>query len=530
MLAASTVLADVGPHKKKPKPPYQALGKFSVTYYWVVNENAYPVSQDAEIRNMAGTVIARVHPQFKKDMNMEGTGILRNGRTLNFAGRVSGEVRYRFTTNRWGWGVGMCALNPYKTIAVDPARIPLGTTVYIPALEGVKLPDGTAHDGLMQAEDIGGMIKEKHIDLFAQEGPGSTQLFKSAGVKSGSFYEVYKVRDADPQGCHTLPPEEGPEKSLLGSRLQALVDLADEYAEAGQMGKYDEVIQKIYELKNLWEARGRPEAHPRLHEYFLNKERRRFDLRNPLGFDLTGSKGAPPYANEVNGHSLPARQVVLTFDDGPHETFTTDILGVLAQEGMQATFFQVGEEVAKFPHQTRLAAQAGHVLGNHSYTHERLIGLKDDAVRAQIASTQDEIQRAMGGAGAFDDYFQIFFSGRFATKRTLEAPEFFRSPYGARDQRTMKIISGVVAGAAYSGHKTVPQNILHVMWNVDSLDWKDPDPKSIEARVFRVLAQQGDKGVILFHDIHPQTVEAVRLVLPRLKREGYQVVSLYDLR
>jgi peptidoglycan/xylan/chitin deacetylase (PgdA/CDA1 family) len=106
-------------------------------------------------------------------------------------------------------------------------------------------------------------------------------------------------------------------------------------------------------------------------------------------------------------------------------------------------------------------------------------------------------------------------------------PEFFRSPYGARTARTMNIISNTIVGDA--NDSTQVDKLYHVLWTVDSLDWQDPNPESIAKRVFDQLATYGDRGIILFHDIHPQTVNAIQLVLPKLQQEGYKFLSLYEM-
>lgn len=177
------------------------FGSFRTTFYYVVNEAQYPKSKDVPLKDMDGNILADVNAVFKKDMDIEGTGILRSGKTVNYAGRVDGDIRYRVIREKWGLGKGRCALKPYRTIAVDPRFIPLGSMVYIPAVKGMVLPDNTVHDGIFMAEDIGSAIKNYHIDLFSAEGLQSMDLYEQMNIHNNSYVDVYKVRDPDPHGC-----------------------------------------------------------------------------------------------------------------------------------------------------------------------------------------------------------------------------------------------------------------------------------------------------------------------------------------
>jgi len=146
------------------------LGRFHTTYYYLAREADYPHERlDTVIRDLKGGVLARVSTAFKRALTGEGSGKLRDGRVVNWAGKKNGEVRFRLTPNPYGDGFGACALVPFRTVAVDPAKIPLGALVRIDETIGMLLPDGTFHDGLWKAEDIGEAIKGERIDLFVGE-------------------------------------------------------------------------------------------------------------------------------------------------------------------------------------------------------------------------------------------------------------------------------------------------------------------------------------------------------------------------
>lgn len=148
----------------------EALGKFRNTFYYSVQESDYRDQKaDTPVLDMNDRSLAQVSAAFKRAMDVEGTGKLLDGRVLNYAGRKPDGNRYLVTPYPHGLGAGDCALVPFRTVAVDPRQIPLGSLVRIEETVGMLLPDGTVHDGLWRAEDVGGSIKGDRVDLFIAE-------------------------------------------------------------------------------------------------------------------------------------------------------------------------------------------------------------------------------------------------------------------------------------------------------------------------------------------------------------------------
>lgn len=214
-----------------------------------------------------------------------------------------------------------------------------------------------------------------------------------------------------------------------------------------------------------------------------------------LPYRAKDSKSRNEEDGEVFGHSLPPKTIVLTFDDGPHGTYTNEISAILTQFGVPAIFFQVGNNLGALgaDGKTKLGPRAevsrqllaaGHVLGNHSLTHAQLSKRSGADLKAEILNT-DELLKAID-------------------KR--RSP-LFRFPYGARNAEGMEVLE--------SAH------LRSVMWNIDSLDWADPVPASITQRVMGTVGKEG-RGIVLFHDIHERTVKALPTILSRLVAEGYQ--------
>jgi 3D (Asp-Asp-Asp) domain-containing protein len=145
--------------------------KLRNTHYYVVLESQYLAQpKTAQILDLQGGVIAEVSAAFKRAVEIEGTGRLADGRIINFAGRVNKETRYLVTDAPFGLGVGRCQLRPFRTVAVDSSVVALGSVVMIDETVGMRLPDGTVHDGLWRTDDIGSAIKRDRIDLFVGDG------------------------------------------------------------------------------------------------------------------------------------------------------------------------------------------------------------------------------------------------------------------------------------------------------------------------------------------------------------------------
>lgn len=200
-------------------------------------------------------------------------------------------------------------------------------------------------------------------------------------------------------------------------------------------------------------------------------------------------------AGEIFGRGLPAKTVVLTFDDGPHRLYTDEIAAILRQYGVPAVFFNVGRNLGSVgaDGQPKLGSGAavsrklmaeGHALGNHSLTHAQLSKKSGEGLKAEIFNT-DTLLKAVNPDRA----------------------PLFRFPYGARNGEGLQMLEAA--------------HLKSVMWNVDSLDWADPVPASIAERVLREVNREG-RGIILFHDIHSRTVKALPTILDRLAADGYR--------
>jgi len=178
------------------------VGKALVTYYWLIDETSsrYHGKRSAVLRDVRGKTIASTTPRFKRDLVMEGSGWLRDGRTVMFDRRKDGESRFRITKAKYGLTITGCPLDPYRSIAVDPKFVKPGSTIYIPQLKGAKLPDGTEHDGKFIASDRG-HFHGAHIDIFTGVGPHASRPFTRKGIASRSHVTVYVIPNQDRGDC-----------------------------------------------------------------------------------------------------------------------------------------------------------------------------------------------------------------------------------------------------------------------------------------------------------------------------------------
>jgi peptidoglycan/xylan/chitin deacetylase (PgdA/CDA1 family) len=160
------------------------------------------------------------------------------------------------------------------------------------------------------------------------------------------------------------------------------------------------------------------------------------------------------------------RQVALTFDDGPNDPYTLQLIELLARHEVRATFFLIGSFVRKHPEIARSLRQAGHLLGNHTMSHPSLLWERPARVREELAACNAAIEDATG-----------------------EAVHWFRPPFGARRP-------DVLRAAAELG-------LTPVMWNVTAHDWDAREPDSLAARVQTGIRrnQRRRRGSnILLHD------------------------------
>ena len=211
----------------------------------------------------------------------------------------------------------------------------------------------------------------------------------------------------------------------------------------------------------------------------LNKWRKEMEARiqqNPLS---------------ISSNGLSRKQVALTFNDGPDQSVTAEILHILDVYNVQANFFFLGSQAAAYPQIVQEAYDNGHLIANHSYDHVTLTHLTDEQIHTQIDESAHEIKAIIG-----------------------KTPAIFRPPYGEINDKMLRMLS------AYGRHT--------VVWSVDTLDWSVQTADEITGNVRRYV-RGGD--IILMHSNADQkkTAEALPKILDYLLGSGYEVVRLDDM-
>lgn len=180
------------------------------------------------------------------------------------------------------------------------------------------------------------------------------------------------------------------------------------------------------------------------------------------------------------------KTIALTFDDGPSK-YTKQIVELLNKYNANATFFILGNKVETYNETLKYLLNNGNEIGNHSYNHKWLTHVTTEELLNQINTTQNIIKEKLN-----------------------YTPTLFRPTYGSVNKNIKENI-----------------NLDIILWNVDTLDWKYKNSKKISENVLKKIK---DGDIILMHDTYEYTYNALKLMLPKLKEQGYQLVTVSELK
>jgi peptidoglycan/xylan/chitin deacetylase (PgdA/CDA1 family) len=203
------------------------------------------------------------------------------------------------------------------------------------------------------------------------------------------------------------------------------------------------------------------------------------------------------FGKTFTGLQRSSRRLALTYDDGPNDPHTQHLLEVLARHGVHATFFLIGRYVRQRPDIVREIVEAGHVVGNHTFTHPLLTFKSTGQIRRELSDGRSALQDAVG-----------------------EPSNFFRPPFGGRRPRVLRVAREL--------------RLEPVMWNITGYDWNAPPAAVIERKVARGV-RGGD--VILLHDgghtlmgaNRAQTVIATDHLIGKYKAEGFIFATISEM-
>ncbi|WP_078553460.1 polysaccharide deacetylase family protein [Bacillus alkalicellulosilyticus] len=189
-------------------------------------------------------------------------------------------------------------------------------------------------------------------------------------------------------------------------------------------------------------------------------------------------------------------KIAITFDDGPDPRFTPQVLEVLQQYNVPATFFVMGSRAIAYPELTRRMVEEGHIVGNHTYWHPNLVKQGDLAtLETEVMKTEDTLNDILG----------------YRTK-------LFRAPYGFLYNELVE--------------KLAELNYTVVAWSVDSLDWRE---LGATETAINVLSNMHPGAIILMHDggdwdaDRTSTIESLHQIIPQLQEQGFEFVTVPEL-
>lgn len=180
-----------------------------------------------------------------------------------------------------------------------------------------------------------------------------------------------------------------------------------------------------------------------------------------------------------------SKAVALTFDDGPGSE-TGKLLAQLKKYKSHATFFVTGKNAGRYPDQLKEMRRIGCEIGNHSYDHPQLGNASEEVIKQQLGSTNDIIRKHTGSPATI-----------------------VRPPYGD-------------IGDPLREYAQAPL----ILWSIDTLDWKT---RNAETTIDTVMSQARDGDIILMHDIHAESVEAALKLIPKLRKKGFELVTVSEL-
>ena len=272
-----------------------------------------------------------------------------------------------------------------------------------------------------------------------------------------------------------------------GRTITVFKDEVDAYRKVGWYDSIDDVTVKMYdsigteytifkdhvqkELENGLTLESKLQLMFSADGKFISVQEKDIEAYNKVGWYTAGS--------ETVDKTKP--MVALTFDDGPGK-YTDRVLSILEKYNVRATFFVQGQYVSKYEDVLNRAIDLGSEIGNHTWSHVNLTS----GVGNQISRTNEAVYNATG----------VY-------------PKVYRPPYGSYNKSVLNSIS-----------------MPAIMWSVDTLDWKT---RNASKTLQSVQKDTRDGAIILMHDIHEPTADAVEPVVKWLLMNGYQLVTVSEL-
>lgn len=210
------------------------------------------------------------------------------------------------------------------------------------------------------------------------------------------------------------------------------------------------------------------------------------DAAKTQGEELAAAEQQEQTQNTNPGIDPNLPMVALTFDDGPYPAVGNRIMDILEANQAKGTFFVVGNRIPAYRDEILRMKNNGHEVANHTQEHKYLHQLSGAQVQAQVAACSQAIAEVTG-----------------------KAPALMRVPGGFYNEAVLAQV-----------------NLPVILWSIDPQDWKHKDASYVAQSI---LGQVKDGDIILLHELYPSTADAVEIVVPALKAQGYQLVTVSEL-
>lgn len=197
-----------------------------------------------------------------------------------------------------------------------------------------------------------------------------------------------------------------------------------------------------------------------------------------------------PLGKRVSHVPMKGKYVALTFDDGPHPSLTNKALEILNRHGAKGTFFVLGQNVARYKSVVSSAAASGHEIGVHTWSHIKMNSCSRAKVDSEVSRTQNLIASVTG-----------------------ITPRVMRPPYGATNKTLVN-------------HMHDRYGMASILWDVDTVDWRKPGVSKV---INTAVSKARPGSIILVHDIHASTIDALEGIVTGLQSHGYKLVTVSEL-
>lgn len=217
----------------------------------------------------------------------------------------------------------------------------------------------------------------------------------------------------------------------------------------------------------------------------IEKQVRPADTRETVADTGESAPEENPESERESASEEP-KKIALTFDDGPHPVYTREMLEVLREENVPATFFLLGQNIELYKDVVKEISEDGHLIGNHTYHHVQITTLPAKQACEEIQKTNSLIEELTG-----------------------RNTEYVRPPFGTWNEGLESDL-----------------NLIPVMWTIDTLDWTT---QNVDRIVEQVVKNAKENDIILMHDSYESTVQAVERIITLLEAKGFEFVTVDEV-